>query len=221
VASDFMLSAISFAGLLLSFFVSTQLMAKDIDKKTIYIVLSKPLSRSQYILGKYLGLLFLVTVCTLILSLIALGGLSLSHHLYGEYFGQFRMDIFIIAIFGEWLVFALVNGLILFFASFSSSGFLTLLFSISVYIIGETVEEVHRYIQSATADIMMAESVSFLISGSRYLFPNFSLFDMKTQAAHGISVSLPYLLSITAYAVGYVGILLFLSTLIFEKRELT
>ena len=55
VTVDINLSAITFAGLLLSFFVSINLMAKDIDRHTIYFVLSKSFSRGQYIWGKYLG----------------------------------------------------------------------------------------------------------------------------------------------------------------------
>ena len=62
VMVDLNLSTIAFAGLLLTFFVNINLMAKDIDKRTIHCVLSKPISRNEYILGKYFGLIFLVFV---------------------------------------------------------------------------------------------------------------------------------------------------------------
>ena len=69
VSVDINLSAITFAGLLLTFFVSINLMAKDMDKHTIYCVLSKPFSRSQYIWGKYLGIMLLIFMAICILYL--------------------------------------------------------------------------------------------------------------------------------------------------------
>ncbi|TWI77203.1 hypothetical protein LZ24_00003 [Desulfobotulus alkaliphilus] len=220
VASDFMLSAIAFAGLLLSFFISPQLLAKDLERKTIYVVLAKPFSRSDYILGKYAGILLLVTVATAILAFFALAGMLLAKSMYSAYFQAFRMDAFLLAILGEWLVFALINGLVVFFASFSSSGFLTLLFSVSIYIVGENVETVYRYLQTATAEIPLSGPVHFLIEISRYVFPNMALFDLKAQAAHGILLPFSYVASISVYAASYIAILLFLASFFFKRREL-
>lgn len=220
VASDFMLSAIAFAGLLLCFFLSSQLLSKDMDKKTIHIVLSKPIKRSQYILGKYLGLLSIQTAATGILSSIALLFLLFSKNQYPLYFKDFQFSVFCIAIWGEWLAFSLINAFILLFASFTSSGFLNILFSISIYVIGETTEEVYRYLQTTTEELIMGTSVRWMISVSRYLIPNFSVFDLKQQAAHGVAVSSGYVLSMSAYALVYIAALLLISTIIFQKREL-
>lgn len=220
IASDFMLSSLTFAGLLISFFISPQLVAKDLDRKTIYVILAKPISRSDYILGKYAGILLLVTVATTILAFFALAGVLLAKSMYAAYFEGFRMDAFLLAILGEWLVFALINGLVVFFASFSSSGFLTLLFSVSIYIVGENVETVYRYLQTATAEIPLSGPVHFLIEISRYIFPNMALFDLKAQAAHGILLPFSYVASISVYAAGYIAILLFLASFFFKRREL-
>ena len=65
VTVDMNISALSFAGLLLIFFVGVNLMAKDIDRKTIHLVLSKPISRRQYIFGKFFGIQFFVFVSRL------------------------------------------------------------------------------------------------------------------------------------------------------------
>ena len=61
VAADLSLATISFSGLLMTLFIGTNLLAKDIDKRTIYMVISRPVSRAQYLIGKFLGLFLLVT----------------------------------------------------------------------------------------------------------------------------------------------------------------
>src|SRR6266704_1559632 len=62
VAVDIALSTVSFSGLLLVLFVGINLMAKDLDRKTIYMVLARPISRTQYIVGKFLGMVTLIVV---------------------------------------------------------------------------------------------------------------------------------------------------------------
>src|SRR3990172_3090754 len=72
VAVDMALSTVSFAGLLLVLFVGINLMAKDLDKRTIYMVLARPISRAQYIFGKFLGMCLLIVVTVAFLSVLAL-----------------------------------------------------------------------------------------------------------------------------------------------------
>ncbi|MCW7754190.1 ABC transporter permease subunit [Desulfobotulus sp. H1] len=220
VASDFMLSALTFAGLLISFFISPQLVAKDLERKTIYVLLAKPISRFDYILGKYAGILLLITVATVILAFFAMVGMFLANFFYSSFFQNFRVDAFLLAILGEWLVFALINAIVIFFASFSSSGFLTLLFSVSIYIVGENIETVYRYLQTATEAVPLSSPVLLIIEISRYVFPNMALFDLKAQAAHGILVPFSYVVSISAYAASYIAILLFMASFFFKRREL-
>src|SRR5512144_731443 len=76
VSVDMALSTISFAGLLIVLFVGINLLAKDLDKRTIYTVLSRPISRSQYIIGKFFGMVLLITVTTGVISLLAMGSIT-------------------------------------------------------------------------------------------------------------------------------------------------
>jgi Cu-processing system permease protein len=77
VAVDMALSTVSFAGLLLVLFVGINLMAKDLDKRTIYMVLSRPISRPQYIVGKFFGMVVLLLVTLLFLSTFAIISIQL------------------------------------------------------------------------------------------------------------------------------------------------
>jgi ABC-type transport system involved in multi-copper enzyme maturation permease subunit len=220
VASDFNLSALTFGGLLLTLFVNNQLLAKDIDRRTIYIVLSKPYGRGEYIFAKYLGLMLLTATAILMLGLCASAGVGLSYLRYPAYFEGFSFKIFLLAILGEFLMLAVLNAVVVFFASFSSSAFLTLLFSTAVYIVGESMESVFRFLKTQTTELPLGAGVEALLNVCRYLIPNLSVFDLKTHAAHGMDVSLSYVLSMGVYGFACIAVLLFLASRIFKGREL-
>jgi len=102
VAVDINLSAITFAGLLLTFFVSINLMSKDIDRHTVYCVLSKPFSRSQYIWGKYLGMMLLILTAFCMLTFCSSITLFIIKSQYGLYFKGFSWIEFYKAIYSEY-----------------------------------------------------------------------------------------------------------------------
>ena len=222
VASDFNLSALTFGGLLLTLFVNNQLLAKDIDKRTIYIVLSRPYGRGEYIVSKYLGLMLLTSAAIFMLAVCASAGVGLSYLRYPAYFESFSFKIFLLAIFGEFLMLAVLNAVVVFFASFSSSAFLTLLFSTAVYIVGETIETVVRFLktQAQSTEVPMAAAVEALLNVCRYIIPNLYVFYLKVQAAHCMAVSRSYFNFITFYSMATVLVLLFLASQIFKGREL-
>ena len=71
-AVDIALSAVSFSGLLLVLFVGINLIAKDLDRRTIYMVLARPISRAQYIIGKFFGMVLLIAFAMVVLSVLAM-----------------------------------------------------------------------------------------------------------------------------------------------------
>ena len=97
VTVDMNLSALSLSGLLLVLFVGVNLMAKDIDRKTIHLVLSKPISRGQYIWGKYLGIQMFVLVSMGLLLVFSLATVGLLKALYPAYFGSFSWWVYLLA----------------------------------------------------------------------------------------------------------------------------
>lgn len=221
VTVDINLSAITFAGLLLTFFVSINLMAKDMDRHTIYSVMSKPFSRSQYIWGKYLGMMLLIITAMAMLTLCASLAIGFTKSQYLLYFQGFSWIEFYKAVYAELLMFFLLNALIVFFSTITTSSFITLLFSISTYIAGQTIEEVVLFLKTKhAADIALSKSVTLIIDVAQYLLPNLSVFDLKTQSAHAITISWNYLAAITCYSGAYSIVLLIMASLIFSRREL-
>ena len=98
VAIDIGLSTVTFSGLLVVFFVGINLMAKDLDKKTIYMVLARPISRSQYIVGKFFGMVMLILATVAILSAFTLLSMFLIKLSYPNYFQRFSWVMVLLAL---------------------------------------------------------------------------------------------------------------------------
>ena len=222
VAVDINLSAISLAGLLLTFFLSINLMAKDIDKRTIYCVMSKPFSRAQYIWGKYIGILCIIIAAFSILTMCSSITIVLAKLQYANWFRSFSWIEYYKAIYASFLMFVVLNAFVIFFSSITSSSFITLLFSLCTYIAGQTIEEVVIYLKSGQGkETQISEFIHEMIDVLQYVLPNLSVFDLKVQASHAISLPLDYMFGITGYAAIYSVILMIAASLIFNKRELS
>lgn len=221
VTVDMNLSALSVAGLLLVFFVGVNLMAKDIDRKTIHLVLSKPISREGYIWGKYIGILLFILASMSILLIFSCFTLLLLKGLYADYFGQFSWSIYFVAAFFVFVKIMVLGAVVVFFSSITTSSFITLIFSICTFIVGVSIEEVVFYLRSSFAaqEVVISESLRGVIAVVSYLVPNLTAFDFKTEAAHGLLIGWPRLGFSLGYATLYIVVLLLLASFIFGRRE--
>jgi len=220
VAVDIALSAVSFSGLLLVLFVGINLLAKDLDRKTIYMVLAKPISRSQYLIGKFFGVILLITVCLCILSCFAAASLLLIKFGHPAYFQRFSWPLVGLSFFFTTLMLMLVSALSFLFASFTSTSFLTFILTIISYIIGMSLNDVKALVEAPQAVGITVSPVTVkVVQAAYYIFPNLSFFDIKIQAAHGLSVPASYVFGIVAYSIIYSAIVLTLACLIFRKKE--
>ncbi|WP_321370692.1 ABC transporter permease [uncultured Desulfuromusa sp.] len=221
VTVDMNLSALTFAGLLLVFFVGVNLMAKDIDRKTIHLVLSKPVSRTQYIFGKYLGIVLFVGVSLLLLLILSSLTILLLLFLYPNYFIGFSWPIFYTACFFILIKFSVLSAIIVFFSAITSSSLITLIFSLSSYVAGVTIEEVVFYLRTelAAQEKIVSESLKNFVEFISYLVPNFSAFDFTLEAAHGLAITGNRLVFSLSYGGVYTVILLLFASLIFKRRE--
>ncbi len=221
VTIDMNLSALSIAGLLLVFFVVVNLMAKDIDRKTIHLVLSKPISRVQYIWGKYLGVLAFIAVSLTVLFAMSCLTVWLVKSLYGNYFGQFSWIGFMVAASFIFVKIAVLSAVVVFFSTITSNSFITLVFSVSTFVVGTMVEEVLFYLQSsfATQEIAISESLHSVIEIVSYVVPNLAAFDFKTAAAHGLLPAWHQLAFPLGYGAVYIVFVLLLASFVFCRRE--
>ena len=221
VSIDMALSTISFTVLLLVFFVGINLIAKDLDKRTIYTVLSRPISRSQYIFGKFLGMALFIIVTMSALSLMAMASIVLLKATHAEFFGRFSWSLITLAILFNMLMLILLSAISFFFASFTTSSFITLVLTIITYIIGHSISGVKALVESSPQEIGITVSPVTLkmVKAAYYLFPNLSLFDIKLQAAHALTVTSSFVMWTVVYGLVYIALAITLAALIFRKKE--
>lgn len=219
VAASLSLTTISFSGLLMVVFIGTNLLAKDIDRRTIYMVISRPISRSQYIVGKFLGLCLLIFVSIVFLGLISSLPVYFAGLSYQNPLSHFNWTIYIIAILFTTMKLILICSIIIFFSSITSTSFISLILTIVTYIIGST-NEVGRGLLDVKMDAVsitpvMAAAIKFVY----YVFPNLAAFDLKVQAVHGISLQSGYFLWTSLYWFLYTAIMVTAGSLLMNRRE--
>lgn len=202
------LSSVSAFGLLMAIFIGIGLVWKEIERKTIYSILSKPVRRPEFIIGKYFGLL-----CTLAVNM-----LIMTAGFYVALFYQKRRlewgDLAAVgAIYMIFLQLALVVGVALLFSCLSTP-VLSAVYTFSVYVIGNFASDI-RWFGQETKNPVIEKLTSVLY----YLLPNFNDFNFIARVAHGQKVPGYLLVSGSLYALLYAAILVSASILIFEERE--
>ncbi len=221
VAIDIALSTVYFSGLLLVFFVGINLMAKDLDKRTVYMVICRPISRSQYIIGKFFGRVLLIIATMVFLSIFAVLSIYAIKMSYPGYYPRFSWSMVLLALSFSVLSLILLSALSFLFATFTTSSFITLVLTIIAYIIGRSLYDVKALVESPeAANIHPSPLTVKLVQIAYYLFPNLSFFDIKTQAAHDLPIALSYIGWVVLYGVVYTTLVIAVAALIFRRREL-
>jgi len=202
------LTAVSLFGLVIAIFIGIGLVSKEIDKRTLYTVLSRPVRRWEFIVGKFLGLagtLVVNTVCMAIGVFAAL--LYVSHHF------QKADGWLLVALYFIILQFLIITALALLFSSFSSP-LLSAVFAFALFVIGCFAEDLRGFAG-------MTQGITrWLATGTAYLVPNFSALNMISSVAHQQPVSGQLIVCNTAYALIYAAMALSGAVLVFERRNL-
>lgn len=200
------LSAMLLFGAFISIFVGVSLVSKEIEKRTVYAIFSKPIGRGEFIVGKYLGLCLTLLVNVLImgvgvsLALLYVGGNNLVFSIWG-------------AILLIYLELTILMAVAVLFSSFSSPS-LSALLSFFVFIIGHfsaSLNELAKNLGSAFAQ--------YFFSAIYYLLPNLSHFSFITNSAHGDFPPTKMIGGAFLYAIIYVCIILVITVLIFSRRN--
>ena len=202
------LSAMLVFGALIAIFIGVGLVYKEIDKRTIYSLLSKPVQRHEFIVGKYVGLCLTLLVNTAVMVLATELALL---YVNGKFVGLHTSVL--AASFLVYLELAVLVAVALMFSSFSTP-MLSALFSFAVYVIGNFSKDLLQ--MAALANSPISRTV---LTTLYYLLPNLSNFGFITEASHGKVVPIGMAISATVYAFVYIAILLSAAVLIFQKRN--
>jgi ABC-type transport system involved in multi-copper enzyme maturation permease subunit len=221
VAVDLNMSALNLAGLLFVLFVGINLISKDIDRKNILLILSKPYSRGEYLFGKYIGLSFCLILVLTMLLVFSSVSIIICNKISPDYFLKFKWTNYFISFLFIFIQFAVLNSIIIFFSSLTSSSFITLIFTVCVYIAGISIEEVISYLKSSFVLEQMGnvDNLLLLLNVVSYLIPNFSALDFRFEAAHGLPLDYQVLAFSFLYATSYIVLVLMVSSFLFRKRE--
>jgi len=203
------LSAISVMGLLISIFIGVALVSKEMDKRTLYALLAKPLRRWEFLLGKFGGL-----VLTLAVNTAAMAAGLLLVMLYVKHSLERGETAVLVAVYFIWLKLALVVALALMFSCFTTP-LLAILFTVGLYIVGLYVQE----LRNLPVEVMSPAMAAFT-KWLSYLLPNFENFNVMAMAAHGRAVPGALILQNTLYTVIYCAIVLTAAAAVFSRRNL-
>jgi len=220
MAVDMGLSVISFSGLIFIFFFSIQSFFNDFEKKTIYMIISRPISKAEYIIGKFSGLGLVILFSSLVLGLCAAISFKLSVMGHEAYIPQhFTWSFFFISILFLTLSLIIMLGISVLWTCATSHQFIGFLLSLMTYFIGHNMETVKNMILSTKIfppDALPIKTIN-LVS---WILPNLAVFDLKTQAAYGLMPDVISLMWIALYGLSYIGLCLIISIWIFNRREL-
>lgn len=203
------LSAISIFGLVMAIFIGVGLVYKEIEKRTLYTLLSKPIRRWEFLVGKYAGLVLTLVINTAFMTI----GLAAALLYVGRSFVRADLSI-LVAVYFILLSLALVTAIALFFSCFSSP-MLSTLFTLGIYVTGIFAADIRDF-GALTKNSFLKGATSVVY----YLIPNFHNFNSIAAAAHGESIPFSLVWQNTAYALIYVVLLLIASSAVFSRRNL-
>jgi ABC-type transport system involved in multi-copper enzyme maturation permease subunit len=203
------LSSISIVGIFIALFLGVALVSKEMDKRTLYALLAKPVKRWEFLLGKFFGLVMTLTVNTAAMALGLYAALwTVKHPLE-------KSDAYIlIAVYLILLKLALVVALALLFSCFTSP-FLAILFTAGLYAAGLFAADL-RTVRAVNLDPGSLK----LMRGVSYLLPNFQNFNVMGAVVHGRGIPGAFVWQATLYAVLYIAIVLVAAAVVFSRRNL-
>ena len=208
VIVDLGLSAMLLFGVFIAIFVGVGLVYKEIERRTIYAVFSKPVGRGEFLVGKYLGLCLTLLVNVLVMGVgVSLALLYVSHG-WDPLIPKIWPAVLLI-----YMELMLLTATALLFSSFSSPA-LSALLTFMVFIIGHFSADL-----KSLANSLGGSGARWLFTGLYYLLPNLSNYSFITPAAHGRTPSPGFLFATALYAFVYIAVILAAATLVFSRRN--
>jgi ABC-type transport system involved in multi-copper enzyme maturation permease subunit len=199
-------SGIDLFGSIIAMFLGISLVWKEIERKTVYTILSKPVPRWMFILGKYLGLML-----TLVVELLILVAIYTLMMVFEQGFPPLvvyqSMGLLVIEL-------GLLTAWATLFSTYSAPT-TAAAFTLAVFVVGHLADDVWLY-GSQAESVGLREAARALY----YMLPNFELLSIRSDAANHRPVSLARLFSASAYGLAYTGAVLSAAMLVFQRRDM-
>ena len=218
VMKDLGLAAMSIFGLFIAIFIGIGLVSKEVEKRSIYSLLAKPIRRQEFVVGKYLGLVLTLFVNLAIMAVAYYAVLGAVAWIDGAWLRPHwaapAVDPALLkAVAMIFLQLTIVVAIALFFSTFSSP-MLAAALTFGLYVVGHFNADLKNF--EAVID---SRAAAYVARALYYVLPNLAPLDIKGDVVHAVHVPAAYLLLNAAYCVVYVSFLVLAATFIFSRRD--
>jgi ABC-type transport system involved in multi-copper enzyme maturation permease subunit len=205
VVKDVGLASISFFGALMAILIGTGLVYKEIEKRTIFTLISKPIRRAEFLLGKYLGLIMTLAVMVGAMTLV---------YLVVVFLHTFKIEgRMVLAVFFIFLELILLTAVAVLFSCFSTP-ILSSLFALSFYLIGHFSWSLETLIKKTPPGLGRT-----LLRAVYTILPDLENFNIKTEVVQNLPLPGGLWLGAVAYSAVYTAFVLLLAVWIFRRRD--
>jgi Cu-processing system permease protein len=218
IIKDVGLAAMSLFGLFIAVFIGVGLVSKEVEKRSIYALLAKPIRREEFVVGKYLGLVLTLLVNVGIMTVAyyaVLGGMAWQEGAWFKpHWSAPALDPALLkAVWMIGLQLMVITAIALLFSTFSSP-LLAAALTFGLYVVGHFNADLRNF-----ENVVDSAPLIYLARALYYVLPNMAPLDVKVQVVHALPVPAGYLLLNTAYSAVYITLLLTAATLIFARRD--
>ncbi len=221
-SSDFILSLAWLSGFIFLFFHGVQVIALDEERKVIYSLLARPISRGEYVAGIFVGLACLLLLLNLLLCGLGFGTLMLIKQMVPPwYFSQFALSYYLLSWLGLFSMELMLLAMILFFSGLVRGSFPVLLISLSFYAICSGLPVVREAISQQAAHGKGLTGLKSMLPWLTAIFPDFDRLDFKNMITSSASLPDPSLILVNfGLTAAYIAVLLWLACLVYQRRDL-
>jgi len=203
VIQNFGLTAMLAFLLIITIFIGTQLVVREVERKTVYLMLSKPVSRDTFYLGKFVGLGLTLTVATLIMGSVFLALVSLKTEVTA-----IQVAAILFMLLEVWLLTAL--GML--FSTFTSP-LASAVYTFALALIGHSSNTIFLIAQKAQPVVRAVLEFVY------YVFPNLEKFNLRNEVVFQAPVTFDHVWPVVLYFVAYTTALLLLGVAVMRKHE--
>ena len=213
------LSLISFILLMLSVFLGATSLWKDMERRYTFSVLSLPISRTSYLLGRFFGLALFLVLTSAVLGAVSMLVIKVASGIYPSD-RPVVWGYLLLAVLFTTCKYILLVAVALLLSTVSTSFFLPIFGTICTFLASGVTQQVYEYVNSPASQQTVAPLVKAAASGIYYLLPNLAGFDLKVNAIYSIAPNMQGLGLTLGYFVAYTAILLGAAALLFQRREM-
>ncbi len=218
IIKDLGLAATSVFWLFIAVFIGIGLVSKEVERRSIYSLLAKPVERWQVVVGKYAGLVLTLVVNISVMAaalyvVLAYLQWGLDPQVERAWDARALDPALLKAMYLIFVELALVTAIALLFSTFSTP-ILSAAFTFGLTIVGQYSTDLRNF-----QDVLDSRVAQAIARGMYWVLPNLGQFDIKSQVVHGQPVAARYLAGVSAYAALYIAFLLVVSSLVFSRRD--